>query len=476
MGKILITGATGYIGGRLVPELLARGYQIRIMVRAPSPEHKELWPEAEIAVADVMDKARLKIALEGIQTAYYLIHSLLLGPKRFESAEVQAAYNFRTAAQEMGVQRIIYLGGLGDMHSRLSPHLRSRMEVANELQRGKVPITILRAAIILGSGSASYEILYHLVKRAPLVMIPYWAKTECQPIAVRDVIKYLVGVLESPETSGKIYDIGGTDILSYEDMIRILAELFGKRTISIPFQLISFRLYTFFANLLTPVPRPIIWSLLGGLRNRVVCQENEIRKIIPFSTLSFKEAMLRAMTREQQDNIRTRWSDAYPPSHRLAIKLHELDSKTEFAVSYTLFTAKPADAVFKAVCSVGGTEGWFQNNWMWRLRGMVDVILGGVGVSRGRRSSSSLRINDVIDFWRVEDLIVNQRLLLRAEMKLPGKAWLEFRIKPINHHQQFSINAYYQPRGFAGKAYWYIFLPFHQIIFENLLHQIERKV
>lgn len=475
MGKILITGATGYIGGRLAPELLARGYQIRIMVRVPSPEHKERWPGAEIAVADVMDMNALKRAFEGIHTAYYLIHSLLLGPKRFETADVQASYNFRNAAEEMGLKRIIYLGGLGDAHTPLSPHLRSRMEVARVLQAGEIPATILRAAIILGSGSASYEILYHLVRKAPLVLIPYWTKTECQPIAVRDVIKYLVGVLESPETAGKTYDIGGADILSYEKMIRILADLLAKRTLSLPLRLSNFRLYTFFANLVTPVPAPIIWSLLGGLRNRVVCQDDEIRKMIPFSPLTFKEAMLRAMTREDQDNIRTRWSDAYPPAHSLAIKLHELDSVIEFTASYSLFTSKPADAIFKGVCSVGGAEGWFQNNWMWRLRGMVDVILGGVGVARGRRSLSSLRINDVIDFWRVEDLTINQRLLLRAEMILPGRAWLEFKIKPINRHHQFSINAYFQPRGLIGKAYWYIFLPFHQIIFADLLNQIDRK-
>jgi uncharacterized protein YbjT (DUF2867 family) len=214
-GKILVTGASGYIGGRLVPELLARGYQVRVMVRAASPVYKELWPDAEIVVADALDMARLQMALEDVDTAYYLIHSLLLGPKGFASADVQAAIHFRKAAEEKQIKRIIYLGGLGDTRTKLSSHLQSRIQVAEELKRGKVPVTILRAAIIIGSGSASYEIIQHLVRRLPIILIPRWAMTKCQPIAIRDVIKYLVGVLEIPETSGKFFDIGGKDILSY---------------------------------------------------------------------------------------------------------------------------------------------------------------------------------------------------------------------------------------------------------------------
>jgi uncharacterized protein YbjT (DUF2867 family) len=475
MGKILVTGATGYIGGRLVPELLDRGYTVIIMVRRPSPELAELWPDVDMAVADALDLNSLKRAMEGIHTAYYLIHSLLLGPKRFEFADVQAAINFRVAAAEMGVQRIIYLGGLGDVHTHLSPHLRSRIEVARELSKGPAPVTILRAAIILGSGSASYEILYNVVKKMPFVLIPHWTKTQCQPIAIRDVIKYLVGVLEAPETSGRAFDIGGKDILTYGEMIRSLAELLGKRTFFIPSRFTGFRPYAVLASLFAPVPSPVIWSLLEGLRSRVVCQDNEIRKIIPFEPLSFRESILRAMSREEQDNVRTRWTDAYPPAHRLAIKLHELTEPPRFTVAYSLITPKSVASLFKAVCSVGGREGWFENNWMWRLRGTVDVLLGGVGITRGRKSSSRLRINDVIDFWRVEDLKDSRRLLLRAEMKLPGRAWLEFSIEPVNQGNQLSIKAYFQPRGLMGKIYWYVFLPFHHTIFEDLLKQIERK-
>jgi len=475
IGKILVTGATGYIGGRLVPELLARGYDVRIMVRAVSPELKERWPAAEIAVADALDLDSLKKAFQGVHTAYYLIHSLLLGPERFESVDVRAAINFRTAAEEMKLQRIIYLGGLGDVRTPLSPHLRSRMEVARELRKGSVPATVLRAAVILGSGSASYELFKNLVAKMPIVLVPAWAETQCQPIAIRDVIKYLVGVLEVPETLGKAFDIGGKDVLNYDKMMRILADLLGKRKLFVPSRFSGFWPYALLAKYLTPVPSPIIWTLLEGIKSRVVCQNDDITRIIPFEPLSCKEAILRAMTREEQDNVRTRWTDAYPPAHSLAIKLLELDPPPRFTSSYALYTGKDADSLFKAVCRIGGNEGWFHNNWMWRLRGMVDLMLGGVGIARGRRSSSTLRINDVIDFWRVEDLKESESLLLRAEMKLPGRAWLEFNIGKINDQNALTLKAHYQPRGFFGRIYWYIFLPFHHFIFNNLLKQIERK-
>ncbi len=475
LGKILVTGATGYIGGRLVPELLERGYQVRIMVRSQSSAHQNRWPNAEIVVADALDVAGLRKAFEGIHAAYYLVHSLLLGKRRFESADVKGAINFRTAAEEMGVRRIIYLGGLGDLRSTLSPHLRSRIEVGTELGKGEVPATILRAAIILGSGSASYEILINIAKKMPILLIPYWTRALCQPIAIRDVIKYLVGALEHDKTIGRSFDIGGGDVLRYEEMIRILAGMLGKKTLNIPRYFSGIWSFAVMANLFTPVPWPIIRALLEGLRSDVVCQDNTITKLIPFKTLSFKESIIRAMTREEQDNVHTRWSDAYPPAHSLAIKLIELPSPPRYIKTYSLLTPVDTASIFSAVCKIGGTEGWFENNWMWHLRGMMDEMLGGVGIARGRRSSSRLRMNDVIDFWRVEDLKEDRRLLLRAEMKLPGKAWLEFNINPRTHRNELAITAYFVPKGIFGDAYWYMFLPFHGIIFKDLLRQIERK-
>ena len=475
IGKILVTGATGYIGGRLVPELLYRGYQVRVMVRADSPEYNELWPDVEIVVADALEINSLKKAFDGIHTAYYLIHSLLLGQKKFEDADVQAAINFMRAAEEKKVKRIIYLGGLGDIRTNLSAHLRSRAIVAQELEKGKVSTTILRASIIIGSGSASYEIIQHLVKNVPLLPIPDWARTKCQPIGIRDVIKYLVGVMEVAETSGKSFDIGGKDILTYEMMLKILADLYGKKRFFIPFPFHMIRVFAYLTSLFTPVPAPITSCLIEGVKNQVICQNNDIIKLLPFQTIPYKEALLRAMSREERDNVYTRWSDAYPPAHELAIKLDELEEAPSYTYVTSLLTKKSASLLFSSICKIGGKEGWFHNNWIWKLRGMLDRIILGVGTSRGRRSTSSLRINDVIGFWRVEDLKHDEMLLLRAEMKLPGRAWLEFRIDKGECKNRLSVKGYYQTRGIFGKIYWYIFLPFHNIIFNDLIKQIEKR-
>ncbi len=475
VGKILVTGATGYIGGRLVPELLARGYKVSVMVRAASSEHGERWPDAEIMVADALDLDSLKKALEGVHTAYYMIHSLLLGQKNFESADIQAAINFRKAAEEKKIRRIIYLGGLGDIKTSLSAHLRSRMGIAEELRQGKIPTTVFRAAVIIGSGSSSYEIIKNLVKNSPILFIPRWAWTKCQPIAIRDVIKYLVGALEMPETSGKSFDIGGNEVLSYEQMLKIQAEILGKRRLFIRCSQSNVGLYAYLASLLTPVPTPIVRGLMESCKNDVVCLNNDIKQILPFEPISYKEAILRAISREEQDRVSTRWSDAYPPAHELAIKLHELEEPINYTNSYTLATQKSVSSLFLSICKIGGKEGWFHSNLLWRLRGTFDRMLMGVGTSRGRRSPASLRINDVIDFWRVEDLKKNEMLLLRAEMKLPGKAWLEFRIQTNEINNRISVKAYYQTQSLLGKIYWYIFLPFHFFIFHDLIKEIEKR-
>lgn len=475
IGKILVTGASGYIGGSLVPELLSRGYNVRVMVRAHSREYNARWPSAEIVVADALKPKSLETALQGIATAYYLIHSLALGPKEFSLADMQAAENFRQAAARCRMKRIIYLGGLGDAHSSLSPHLRGREEVARELQRGIVPVTILRAAIIVGAGSASYEIIHYLVKRLRVVLIPYWARNQCQPIAVRDVIKYLVGILEVSETTGKSFDIGGKDILTYEMMLMNLAELLRKKVffVPVPFSNISF--YAYITSLITPVPKSITECLMRGLLDEVICRNASIKQLVPFEPLSYRTSIVRAMTREEQDKIHTRWSDAYPPAHELAIKFCELEHTPGYQASSSLKTAKEAPALFKSICKIGGKEGWFHSNWLWRLRGLLDRMLLGVGTARGRKSQSTLRINDVIDFWRIEDLEENRRLLLRAEMKLSGRAWLEFRIGEEKNFRELTVTAYYETQSLWGRIYWHLCFPFHYFIFFNLIKEIEKR-
>lgn len=475
LGIILVTGATGYIGGRLVPVLLDRGYQGRVMVRVISPEHIERWPGAEIVQADAIDIDQLKKALKGVHTAFYLIHSLLLGKMAFEMFDIRAAENFRDAAAEMEIKRIIYLTGLGKKEANLSHHLDSRMKVAEELMLGKVPVISLRAAIIIGPGSASYEIVKNLVLNSPVFLIPYWAKTKSQPIAIEDVMKYLVGVLEVEEYEHKYYDIGGGDILTYEMMLKELASILGKRRLFLPSFFSNATLYGYFASLLTPVPAPITLCLMEGCKNEVVCQSEDIKKILNFKPLTYKEAVLQAMTREEQDKIYTRWSDAYPPAHDLALKLTELSKPARYQAIYSLKTKNRDSDLFDSFCRIGGKEGWFNTNWMWRLRGMFDRVLMGIGTSRGRRSSSSIRINDVIDFWRVEDLREDRLLLLRAEMKLPGKAWLKFCVDPEGEYNKLTVHAYFQPNGWRGHIYWYNFLPFHVIIFNNLIKQIDKR-
>ena len=425
--------------------------------------------------ADALDPESLDRALQGIDTAYYLIHSLLLGPSRFSDADVRAAAHFRDAAERQGVRRIIYLGGLGDVRATRSPHLKSRMRIAQELSRGATPVTILRAAMIIGSGSASYEIIHHLVTRLRVLPIPHWAKNRCQPIAVRDVVKYLVGALETPETTGMACDIGGPEILTYEGMLRIFADIVGMKTwfFDAPLSYIGF--YSYLASLLTPVPASITRALMEGLQDEVIVRDDCIRRLIPFDPLSTREAMVRALTREEQDRIYTRWSDAYPPAFALALRLHECQGKPCYTATRFVLSEKPASSLFRSACRVGGRAGWFHGNWMWRLRGGLDRLIFGVGSSRGRRSQSSLEVNDVVDFFRVEDVEPGRRLLLRAEMKLPGKAWLDFRIEDQGEERRLSVTAHFFTESWFGRLYWYTFLPFHHFIFQGLLHQIEKR-
>lgn len=474
IGIVLVSGAAGYTGGRLVPELIERGYRVRVMVRKYSEEHTERWPEAEIVIADALNVEQLRWVLKDVSVAYYLINSMFIGKKDLAEMDIQAVTNFRMVAEERKLKRIIYLGAMGETNLDQSSPEESHISVANILMQGKVPTTVLQAAMIFGSGSASFEVLESIVRNSPVYFNPSWIHTRCQPIGIRDVIKYLVGVLETEETIGKRYDIGCDDALSYREMMKIMIKLLRKRRLFLPSPFSSIRLYSYITSLISPVPAQIIAGLMESVKRDIVVRESSIKKLINFKTIRFKVILLRSLSREEHDKIATRWSDSYPPAHELSMKFTELSKPPRFLSAYSTLTDKDASAIFKTICGIGGKQGWFYTNWLWRIRGSIDRILLGVGMSRGRRSADSLRINDVIDFWRVEDLIRNKRLLLRAEMRLPGKAWLEFKIEKKSGQNKLSVIAYFQTNSIAGKLYWYSFLPFHYFIFKDILKQLPK--
>jgi len=475
MGKILVTGATGYIGGRLVPELLARGYQVRVMARADKEETEERWPEAETVVADALFPEQLLIALKGIHTAYYLIHSSGPAQKKMGKPDIKAARNFRKAAEICGIKRIIYLGALIEKHKLILLKNIKPVSVAGEFHKGAVPTTHLHVSLIVGSGSAPYELMKSLIQKSPIIFIPKWALNKSQPIGLRSLMHILVGVIEKEETTGKSFDIGGPEVLSYEIMLKRMAKTFNKRKIYWRTFYSGVRMYAYVASIITPLPAAVIRSLIESFGDDVICRNDDDLLNTIYKPLRFKEALLKAMSREERDAVYTRWSDEYPPAHELAIKLHELKTPAKYISIYSIISDKSRELLFQSFCTIGGEAGWLHNNWMWKLRGLLDQIFLGVGITRGRRSNTSLRINDVVDFWRVEEIKEGTKLLLRAEMRLPGMAWLEFDLDNIEDKSKLSVTAYYEPRGIRGKIYWYFFLPFHHVIFTNLLKQIVKR-
>lgn len=473
--RVAMAGVTGYIGGRLAPRLLEHGYAIRCLVRSPEKLQCRAWatnPNVEIREASLGDETSLSRDLEGCGAAFYLVHSMMSVGADYAEHDRHLALTFAKAAKNAGIKRIVYLGGLGETGANLSEHLSSRREVEEALASTGVAVTVLRAAMIIGSGSASFEILRYLVERLPIMITPKWVSTPCQPIAIRNVLGYLVGVLAVPETAGGVFDIGGPDVFCYRDILRIMAEELGlpKRLI-VPVPVLSPRLSSYWIQLITPLSNTIARPLAEGLKNPVVCREHRISSLIPQELLNVREAIRAALHKIAEHDVETSWSMAGPiPGDP------DWAGGTIFRDVRQITVQAPDWAVFRAVCRVGGGNGWYAADILWKIRGWMDQLVGGPGLRRGRRDPESVGYGEALDFWRVVGLERSRRVALRAEMKLPGEALLEFQIAACNDHQcVLHQSALFRPRGLFGLIYWYSVLPFHAFVFKGMLSGIERE-
>jgi uncharacterized protein YbjT (DUF2867 family) len=472
---IYVTGATGYVGGRLIPALLAAGYRVRCLAREPRKLDERPWrsnPNVRVVSGDLSDVDQLAAQLEGCSAAYYLVHSMEATGGTYAARDRQLASNFAQAAARAGVRRIIYLGGLGEMGQGLSEHLRSRREVEEILESAGVSVTTFRAAMIIGSGSASFEILRYLVERLPVMITPAWVKTESQPVAITDVLHWLVRCLAVPQTAGKTLEIGGPDVLPYRDLMQVMAEeLHLRRRLVIPLPVLTPRLSSLWISLVTPVSYRIGRPLAEGLRNRVVVTNGETQRLMPHEALGVREAIRRALHKIEVNEVETRWTAAGPlPGDP------KWAGGTVFTDQRSVMIEAGPHAVFKAVCRIGGGNGWYAGDILWRVRGWMDTLVGGPGLRRGRRNSELVEFGEALDFWRVVGLERDRLLSLRAEMKLPGVAMLNFDLGPGEGpgHTLLTMTARYRPKGLLGLLYWYAVVPLHNIVFGGMLNGIRQ--
>ncbi len=473
---VCVLGATGYVGGRLVPRLLEAGHAVRCLVRSPGKLATVPWrDDVEVHQGDATDADDVAAALEGCDAVVHLIHQMGTA-NDFESADRQAARHVVAAAEDAGVRRIVYLGGLGEVDDDTSRHLASRGEVADILTGGAVPTTVLRAAVVIGSGSASFEMLRHLTEKLPAMVCPRWVDTRVQPIAIRDVLRYLVAALDTDDPDDHDIDIGGPDVLTYREMMTAyaeVAELPKRLIVTVP--LLTPRLSSHWVNLVTPVPFGLARPLVESLAVDVVVREDheQGKDLDPAPCLSYREAVRLALQRVADREVATSWREAgiagrspaepYPGDPDWSGGVLLKDVRTAEAEA-------PPAAVYAAVSRLGGERGWPTHQWAWFLRGLLDIAVGGVGLRRGRRDPDTLRPGDALDFWRVEELADGELIRLRAEMKLPGRAWLEYRIEPGDDggsvlHQR----ALFAPKGLFGRAYWWVLRPFHGPIFASMV-------
>lgn len=478
---ILVTGATGYVGARLIPRLLEAGYRVRAAGRSMAKLKARPFAgnaDVELCSLNVLERDELKVALKDVWAVYYLVHSMNSSSRDFAEADRMAARSMAEEAELAGVKRIIYLGGLGEDSPELSKHLRSRAETGEILKSGKVPVTILRAGMILGSGSTSFEILRYLVERLPFMITPRWVKTPSQPIAIRNVINYLVGCLSIEETAGKTYDIGGPEVLTYMELMQTYARRAGlpKRVI-LPVPVFTPRISSYWIHYVTPVPAYIARPLAEGLRNPVVCKDNEILKLIPQDLLDADTAIGIALEKMRSQTVESSWTDAgtMPQPEWLAPGDPGWAGGTYYEDNRIITVSDTTKEVWQRLVRLGGKTGWYYGNWLWKLRGFMDRMLGGVGLNRGRRNENELWVGDALDFWRVVEVEQEKHLLLLAEMKLPGEAILEFQISKQAEHTQVRQIARFVPHGLLGLLYWWAVTPLHEFVFSGMLKGVAAK-
>ena len=480
--KILVTGASGYVGGRLVTALLEDGADIRVFVRDKNKAQSHTWASAvEIAVGNASDYQSTVAALTGVHTAFYLLHSINLGPN-FDKIESEMAKNFAKAAQECGVKQIVYLGGINN-DAKTSKHLSSRANTGKSLASSTVAVMELRAGIIIGSGSASFEMLRHLTHRLPVMTTPKWVMNKTHPIAVRDVLWYLrkSAMLEKP-VSG-VFDIGGPEVLSYADMMQKFAKLSGlRKRLIIKVPVLTPKLSSLWIGFVTPVPTSLARPLVGSLISEVVADPaKSINHLIPKPAeglIDVEGAIKLALSNISSNTVKTRWSDATTQTARWQKAQSDPDWAGEavYKDSKVRVTDASMENLWVAIEEIGGENGWYGADFLWYLRGVLDRMIGGVGLRRGRRDPIHLRVGDSLDFWRVESLVPGESLKLYAEMILPGKAWLEFRIKKLpNGQSEVTQEASYSPRGLGGQLYWYAVLPFHSLVFPTMIRNLIRS-
>lgn len=469
---ILLTGASGYVGGRLLNLLEAEGYPVRCLARRPEFLQRRVGPGTEVVAGDVLDADSLRRAMTGAHAAYYLVHSMGAADG-FEETDRQAAEGFGAAAASQGVQRIIYLGGLGDQTGGLSAHLRSRQEVGSVLRRSGVPVIEFRASIIIGSGSLSFEMIRALVERLPVMITPRWVTVPAQPIAIGDVLSYLLAALDVPAAGNPIFEIGGSDQVSYGQIMSEYARQRGLRRLMIQVPVLTPRLSSLWLGLVTPLYARIGRKLIDSIRHPTVVRDDTALHAFAISPVGVRQAIAGALRKEEHECAETRWSDALS-SAGTPRQWGGVRFGNRLIDSRTLRVEVPVSAAFAPIQRIGGATGWYYGNWLWLLRGWMDLLVGGVGLRRGRRDPVELAPGDVIDCWRVEVIDPGRMLRLAAEMKMPGRAWLEFEVTEEAGGAIIRQTAVFDPVGLAGLAYWYSVYPLHQLVFAGMLRGIAR--